>query len=75
MRPLHACWASSAQHAACKDADVCADAGDFVALKLDIDNPGLETAMMAAIEADPELIEAIGVGTSAQQGIAACLMT
>ena len=34
--------------------------GDFVAMKLDIDNSPLETAVIDAIEADPNLLNSIG---------------
>ena len=37
-----------------------APSGDFIAIKLDVDNPVLENAIMAEIDADPGLITAIG---------------
>ena len=34
--------------------------GDFIAMKLDIDNTQLETAIISAIKSDPDLIRSIG---------------
>ncbi len=39
---------------------MCCMTGDFIALKLDIDTAALENAIMAEIEADPDLMSAIG---------------